>query len=109
MSQAYSNPDRESDPHALPDLELFELTAREIAEGDDNLLYEYIKRHEFRLAGMNRRVRDRMIDVMIEEQHITGGWFYWYCFPGCMPDSEPMGPYPTRDEALKAAREDAAG
>jgi hypothetical protein len=26
-----------------------------------------------------------------------------------MPDSEPMGPYHTRYEALKAAQEDAAG
>jgi hypothetical protein len=30
--QAYSNPDREADPHALPDLEIFQLTAAEVAE-----------------------------------------------------------------------------
>ncbi len=32
MTQAYSDPSRESDPHALPDIEVFELTAHEVAE-----------------------------------------------------------------------------
>ena len=26
------------------------------------------------------------------------------CFPGCMPDSEPWGPYGTEQEAIKAAQ-----
>ncbi len=33
------------------------------------------------------------------------GWFYWFCFPGCLPDSEPFGPFATEDEALDDARE----
>lgn len=24
---------------------------------------------------------DRESDPMVEEEGITGGWFYWYCFP----------------------------
>ena len=20
-------------------------------------------------------------------------YYYWYCFPGCLPDSEPIGPF----------------
>lgn len=106
MSQAYSNPDRESDPHALPDLEIFQLTAREVAEQNEDMIYEYSKRHEFRLSGMNGRTRDKMFDAMIEDEGITGGWFYWYCLPGCMPDSEAIGPYDTEQDALNAARED---
>ena len=109
MSQHYSNPDRESDPHALPDLEVFQLTAHEVAERDEDLIHEYMKRREFRLAGMNSRDRERMLAAICEEQAITGGWFYWYCFPGCMPDSDAVGPYATRDEAVKAAQDDAAG
>jgi hypothetical protein len=105
--QAYSNIDRENDPHALPDLEIFQLTAEEVAEQDQDLVYEYSKRFEFRLCHMNGRVRQAMLDTIVAEEGITGGWFYWYCFPGCMPDSEAMGPYPTRTAALKAAREDA--
>jgi hypothetical protein len=59
IMQAYSNPDRESDPHALPD----------------------------------------------KESGATGGWFWWSCFPGCLPDSSAFGPFKTRAEALADARE----
>lgn len=106
--QAYSQPDREDEPTALPDLEIFQLTAAEVAEMDEDLIHEYLKRHEFRLASMNGRTREAMFDAMIEEEGITGGWFYWYCFPGCLPDSEPMGPYASYQEALDSAREDPA-
>jgi hypothetical protein len=108
MAQAYSNPDRESDPHALPDIEVFELTAREVAEMDEDMVYEYMKRHEFRLATMNSQTREAMFDAMIEAEGIQGGWFYWFCFPGCLPDSTPFGPYDSYKEALKAAQEDCA-
>jgi len=33
----------------------------------------------------------------------TTGWFYWTCLPGCLPDSEPFGPYDTAVEAVQAA------
>lgn len=103
MSQHYSNPARESDPHALPDVEVFELTAREVAERDEDLIYKYMKRYEFRLAGMNGRTREAMFDAMIANEGIEGGWFYWYCFPGCLPDSDAFGPYATRQEAIDAS------
>jgi hypothetical protein len=106
MGQAYSNPERESDPHALPDIEVFQLTARECAEMDEDMVYEYMKRHEFRLASMNSQTRDAMFDAMIEQEGIQGGWFYWFCFPGCLPDSTPFGPYDSYKEALDAAREE---
>jgi hypothetical protein len=28
------------------------------------------------------------------------GWYWWACFPGCLPDGEPFGPFATKDEAL---------
>lgn len=106
MTQHYSDPDREGDEYALPDTEVFQMTAREVAERDEDMIYEYLKRHEFRLATMNSRTREAMFDAMIQEEGIEGGWFYWYCFPGCMPDSEPYGPYATHAEAVKAVQED---
>lgn len=33
------------------------------------------------------------------------GWFYWYCFPGCLPDSDPIGPFESFNEALEDVRE----
>jgi hypothetical protein len=32
-------------------------------------------------------------------------WWFWCCSPGCMPESEPSGPYDTREDALEAACE----
>lgn len=31
------------------------------------------------------------------------GWFYWFSFPGCLPDSGPIGPFKTVNEARKDA------
>jgi hypothetical protein len=101
--QAYSNPEREQDPRALPDIEVFELTAREAAEQDEELIYEYLKR--FPLATMNRRDREKMLDAMVEEQQITGGWFWCSCSPGCLPDGPAIGPFKSAEEALKDAQD----
>ena len=105
--QAYSNPKRSSDPHALPDVEVFELTAAEVAETMDDEIWEYLKRREFRLATMNSRDRERMLDTMVDELGIEGGWYWQSCFPGCLPDGPPMGPSPTRKDALADAQTDA--
>ena len=32
------------------------------------------------------------------------GWYYWACFPGCLPDGDPIGPFATEDEALADAQ-----
>src|SRR3954463_10272056 len=100
----YSSTEREQDEHALPNIEVFEWTAREYAAQDETLVWEYSRRHEYRLAGMNSRVTELMIDAIVEEQNITGGWFYWYCLPGCLPDTEAVGPFGSYAEALQDAR-----
>jgi hypothetical protein len=105
--QAYSNPARANNPHALPDVEVFQLTAHEAASQNEDLIYEYSKRPEFRLCHMNSRVRESMLDAMIEEEFITGGWFWWTCLPGRLPDSSAFGPFDTQTEALADAQENA--
>lgn len=78
MSQAYSDPERENDPNALPDVEIFyisEQTALEWAQAENK-------------------------PVPAEP-----GWYFWHCFPGCLPDSEAEGPYATEEEALAAAQD----
>jgi hypothetical protein len=74
MTQAYSNPKRASDPHALPDIEIF------WADGT---------------------TRDN------DGEWMPRGWYWWTCFPGCLPDSEPCGPHATEAEALAEAQEHA--
>ena len=74
--QAYSNSDRENDAHALPDVEVYFLSAS--AEG----------------------LTDEDGDQLEE------GWYWQAGFPGCMPDGEPNGPFPTQADALADAREE---
>lgn len=101
----YTDPARESDTYAMPDARVYHLTAREVAEMDDDLIHEYMRKHQYRLASMSNRVRDAMFYAMVEDEGITGGWFFDYCLPGCLPDSQPFGPYESRDAAITAARD----
>lgn len=79
MTQAYSNPDRENDENALPDIEVFYVSS------EDG-------------AGMEWGNPDGI-------GRYESGWYWWSCFPGCMPDSDPTGPYETEAEALAAAQQ----
>lgn len=83
MSQAYSNPKRASDPYALPDVEVFCIDERGEWDGEPF-----------------------MIDVPCEEpRQAEPGWYWWSCFPGCLPDGDPIGPFATEAEALADAQE----
>lgn len=31
------------------------------------------------------------------------GWWYWYCQPGCLPDSDPIGPFDSEEQAWEDA------
>lgn len=33
------------------------------------------------------------------------GWYWWACFPGCLPDGEPAGPFASSRQALEDADE----
>jgi len=73
----YSDAERENDPFALPNLEIFEIGAWNVAD---------------------------FVDFSDSEGEIEPGIYYWYCFPGTMPDSDMFGPFLTYDEALADAR-----
>lgn len=38
-------------------------------------------------------------------EELERGWYWWACYPGCMPDSEPDGPYATEREAIQAGQD----
>ena len=89
--QAYSDPKRASDPYALPDVEVFHLTADEAVQQDEDLMWEAGKR--FPLMNMNSRDRDKAIRWAVEESRCN----WWYgsgglAFRDCMPDSCAFGP-----------------
>lgn len=78
MSQQYSNPARETEPYALPDVEVF-----------------YVEENE---------LESDILDVD-EGGYLPAGWYWWSCFPGCLPDSDPSGPFATEQEALDDAQD----
>lgn len=89
----------------MPDLEIFELTAAEAVELDEDLIYEGLE--FFPLAAMSSREREKLISWAIAESGATGGWFRQPCFPGCLPDGAPIGPFPSAKAALADARAEA--
>ena len=83
---------------AGPEVHVFELTAVEVAAQDEDAVWEYLKRPEFRLATMNARDRERMLDAMVAELKYCGGWHY-----RLGDDGIDEGPFETRRAAQAAA------
>lgn len=93
MSQHYSNPEREQDEHALPNVGTFKMGYAYCLKCQSLMQDEDAAGNVHCECGGVRSVKAQ-------------GWFYWFCFPGCLPDSEPMGPYKTEAEALADARDE---
>jgi hypothetical protein len=74
MSYFYSDPSRENERNALPDTEVFYADAGDL---------------------------DDCIDLDEDEDSSPAGWYVWACFPGCLPDSDPIGPYDSEAEAIE--------
>ena len=35
-----------------------------------------------------------------EDDNYTAGFYWWFTLPGCMPDSDPYGPFESDTEAI---------
>jgi len=90
MSQFYFDVGRESDEFALPDGETFYV----------GTLRPEDWRKPLECHVCNDWAHDRETP---HSQHV--GWYYWSCFPGCLPDGDPIGPFDTEEDALADARE----
>ncbi|MBM3493283.1 MAG: hypothetical protein FJX72_03015 [Armatimonadetes bacterium] len=75
MAQHYSDVRRAAEPTALPDVETFR-----VSRGDEPQFDEFSNR-------------------------LRCGWYWWSCFPGCIPDGGPNGPFRSEAAALRDARE----
>lgn len=42
--------------------------------------------------------------TFIDGESMERGWYWWPCFPGCLPDGEPNGPFATQAAALADAQ-----
>jgi hypothetical protein len=81
MAQAYSDPTREAEAFALADVEVFAVSQIEVNYNLENL------------------------DHADENTITQAGWYWWFCFPGCTPDGDAIGPYSTEAEALAGAQD----
>jgi hypothetical protein len=45
-------------------------------------------------------------DFTDENGELEEGFYWWACFPGCMPDGDPEGPFETEQEAIADAQDD---
>lgn len=49
-------------------------------------------------------------DMVDEDGNLMpAGWYWWSCQPGCLPDGDPMGPFPTEKEAIRDCRDGLGG
>ena len=89
----YSSKLRADDPFALTDFETF---YHEHAKSERGALNAG---HKAELYG----------ECVVDDEGDCGGsgWYYAFGSPGCLFDSEPMGPYDSEEAAVAAARESA--
>ena len=91
----YTDPERENDPHAQPNIEVFrsDYWIIEGEHGDTVLILD---------AGELPEDDDGNV---LEDDIIESGkaWFYAYGFIGCLWESDPFGPYESEQEALQDA------
>ena len=86
MSQHYSDPERRDDPHALPDVEVFHC--------------DYVI-DRAKSPDMTERLTDE--DRYEKPGSEVIGWYWWTCLPGCLPDSDPVGPFKNEKLAIADA------
>ena len=104
MPQMYSDPSRADDPPAMPDIEIWQ--ARPIVvvcEQCGNTVAPWGGEYDMPAIycpQCGEQAEGRFA------QASTGSWWWWSCFPGCLPDSDPFGPYATQAEAEAAALAD---
>lgn len=99
--RAYSDPIREDDAYALPDIEVWSdrVSIVHCRCGDYETAYDHAHVEDAVYCPSCEREAESVEDTNRE------AWFYWFCFPGCMPDGDLMGPFETEEDALADARE----
>lgn len=100
MSQHYRDPKRANDPYSLPDVETFRAFS-----GDCPFCTSGVTVHAAGETIYCDNCSAGRKGFELRSDQLTEGWFYWSCFPGCLPESDPIGPFDTEDEAIADARD----
>lgn len=89
MAYHYSNPKRQSNQHALPNIEVWQ------------------HHHIGPNALFPEPHCEPSLAVLVDDdgECLGAGWYWQACFPGHLPDGEPSGPFETEALALEDARD----
>jgi hypothetical protein len=104
FAQHYSNPKRAKVLYSLPDIEVWqdavwhvECRCGEYEIPEPALLTDVTcpscERKPLAVGGISDKDGKPKL-----------GWFWWFCFPGDLPDGDPNGPFDTEQAALDDAR-----
>jgi hypothetical protein len=53
-----------------------------------------------------KRISEDDVWADSDNEPMPAGWYWWACFPGCMPDGDsPIGPFASSRQALEDADE----
>ena len=102
MSQHYSDESREQDEHALPDVEVFLAHYADCPHCTTTNARDGLGEFHCDSCSKGRK------GYRPEPEDIRTGWFWWTCFPGCLPDSEPFGPFTSEQAAIDDAQKSAS-
>tara|TARA_Y100000310_G_scaffold315023_1_gene365106 strand:- start:154 stop:474 length:321 start_codon:yes stop_codon:yes gene_type:complete len=101
MTQAYSDPSRETDQHALSDIEVFHASPSEFTCAQPGTWQAAIM-ESFGAEAGNDNISAR--EHFSRSANAASGYYWWSCFPGCLPDSDPIGPFETLADAIADAQ-----
>jgi hypothetical protein len=48
---------------------------------------------------------DNGVEFIPEADYLAEGYYWRACFPGCLPDGDPSGPFDTEEEAIRDAQD----
>jgi len=91
----YLDPNDAALPGKLPDIEVFFVESVQFGPEPDSDAWMAER-------GEELKAEDPDGDPDYAELE---GWYWHFCFPGCLPESGSMGPFGSEDEALFEARD----
>ena len=92
---------RDEDGNEYGSFEVFHMDENDLVDVN-HAIYEEVAMSLNGFNGVN--YTDEEVEEIASEDYLPPGWYWWACFPGCLPDGDYMGPFASYEEALEDAR-----
>ena len=60
--------------------------------------------HSFVNPETNEAYGSFLVEYVACDPYLEPGWYWYACWPGCIPDGEPNGPFDSSKDAMQDAR-----